>query len=156
MNTVKNIAKQRVQRLFLGALLTSGLSTRELLEMSRQLADDPTFLRDFSFLLQDVLHVLSPTSMAKKGQFDSYIHAFEAPERAYEIIKKRRLSKLRVLSIMQTVTPNIEEISPELSMRQIVEKFFSQASVQATEHFLALLGAPTKEDPYLRGITKRI
>ncbi len=145
--------REKVMRILLAALLDSSLSAGELAEIAEELSASPKFSWDLGELLRDVLGRLDMPVSGKMSNRDR--NTLDAL--AYSVISRRRLSKQTVIELMNAASGRkyIELMNSNQTTRELLNKFFNSASISEIRKFMEMLENPSKDDPYLQGITKR-
>jgi hypothetical protein len=152
--------REGLRRVLLTAVLKSDLTISEIQNLADEMSRSPDFSWEFGSLLRDVIDRVQKTGPRKEvGQKADPIPVLEV---AYQAIQRRRPSKKEVLEMMEEASPGIEELvkGAELSMRQILDHFFSVATASEAAKFLSRFGVDPgvqglREDAYLVGINRK-
>lgn len=144
--------EEKLNRIWLAALLESDLTSLELKQVANLLTSSPTFLWNFADLLGDVSRkisrkVESETSLKPNGVMDlDYVHS---------LVRSKRLSKKRLWEIMANIN---KKISPDIlespNNYHMLVNFFENSSASQFEDLIFKLQGGAGDDPYLAGISK--
>ncbi|WP_175869822.1 hypothetical protein [Burkholderia sp. BCC0397] len=153
---MKNEAnRQEIMRRMIGALLASGLSSRDLYLISENITRDQDFSYDLGRLLKDHLDIIGTTSPHKTSA--------TAPKdpswliSALEAVNRRGLSKKELISIIQKQTPLNASAATlnRLSAKEILLRAFENSSSAKISSLLNNLSEKIEPDMYLKGIEQR-
>ncbi len=149
--------RRKMMQALIDAITKSKFTESELREFENELAHNSAFLSDFSVLLRSVID--NATYQKASGKPISYSNNLDprSPwhQIAYEKIKKKRLSKNKVLEIMRFVAPYHRSKSiRNMPMYDLLDDFFNTTSQSAADEFLNALGVKNQNDEYLKGIIK--
>lgn len=147
--------KNELVRLFVGAVLTAIRSERELRLIASTLEREPTIAGEVAEVLRLALprtDVAAPKEVLGREEPPSHPLA----QAAYQAIQLEKISKTQVLDDIQAVTTKFDiNRLRTLSMKEILRRFFGDASVSDASKLLKRLGVNVTQDPYLRGIGDR-
>jgi len=152
------INEQEVLRKFLAALIGSTLSVRELQYAADQIQSSSKFSWALTKMLRNVSDEISQNYRDRPRYDEVGSDGFSGlSDLAIEIVKRRRLSKERVLNMIADAAPKgvLSRINPNDSMKAILEQFLASASQASAEKFLIKLGVTIGHDPYLTGINRK-
>ncbi len=144
-------ARQRAMRSFLGALLQSELSIREMQELSDDLMYN-SFGRELGAFIREAMTNV-PNFLHSSADFNPPI---PAQELAYDLITRRRMSKKAVQQLMSLASPGIKQrfLSSDGTLKDLIDEYFAMASSNESQKFLRILeGEPA--DAYMKGIARR-
>jgi len=106
--------------------------------------------------LKAAIDALSSVEAAERGPTSLY-HEREPEEDAYEIIKRRKLTKAQVLRVMELAGNRKSSLlsAPNLTLRETLSRFFASSSENEKYRFAELLEhANSKDDAFLKGILR--
>lgn len=152
------INEQEVLRKLLAALIGSTLSMRELQYAAEQIQSGSKFSWALSKMLRHVSDQIGQNYQDRPHYDEDRNDGLSGlSDLAIEIVKRRRLSKERVLNMIADVAPKgaLSRIDPNDPMKAILEQFLSSASQASAEKFLRKLGVTIGHDPYLTGINRK-
>lgn len=153
---MKTNLREKALRIILSSILTSDLSANDIHLLSQSLTKDRDFSWDLGTALKDIANRL-------------YLHSFEMKPydtndtsnviyEALSAIKRRRLSKKRLLEYMTQVSPDdtLFGLSTNVTVKELLTEFFNRKSSSSKSELLRLLQQSDKgEDDYLKGIMRR-
>jgi hypothetical protein len=150
---MRNATRERVVRILLAAFANSNLTIDELQEISDDLLGRPEFVLDLRSILQKVVHTLRDSSPKKRA----FGNDDDATQQILSIVKRRKLSKEKVSSLLAMVSPDAKYIGRNKgdSVTAMVVNFMLVSSENEKHRFLELLSPTGDSDPYLRGIIGR-
>lgn len=151
--------RERFTRALLSSLLGSNFTVNEMKSVALALATDDEFSRTLTGAIMGVVRGLDQGT----GKTDSENHRDDSDglmHAAIELIKSRRLRKDKVLSAIRTASPiagaNLSEKPAAYTVKQMVEQLYLTVGEERFGFFIRLLmGDPSKEDGYLKGIMER-
>lgn len=141
-------------RLIAGSLLTSVRSERELRMVTGVLETEPNLMGEVAEMLRAVLMVSGAPITKIPGTDEPPPHPLA--EVAYQAIQRQKITKGQLIDELISANPRIDP--PRLkgvSIRDILQRFFTEASVSEGTRLLKRLGINMSQDPYLRGINER-
>ena len=148
---MRHKTKERVMRILLASLLESDLSTRELKEVANGLTEQ-RFSWDFGKILHDTIMHLYDLEVDKQPPF----HQDEIENIAYEIVKRRKITKKLLTDFIGIVSQDLRRMVPfDPPVREILVDFFNLASREEANHLMEMLQEGKKADAYLKGIMQR-
>lgn len=153
---MKPNTQKRIFRAFVTSLLASDMTEAELREILSTTTHDSELAHEIKRGVAAALGVLHASDVHKEESFQP---RYEDPaETAYDIIKRRRLSKSSVFeTIKMTIGNKVRRnLSDDLTMRELLVSFYSVASKREQEMFVDLLGyGSSKDDAFLQGILRK-
>lgn len=148
--------RQRALRCFLGALLQSDLSPREMHEIAEAMKSGELG----SHLGEMILDIIQYSEVEPQKEIETPSMEFDVRssiiKAALDTVVKRRLSKKQVLQLMAIVSPEAASAQMRINstVRELIARFLKTASYADAMMFLNILeGEPT--DAYLKGISNR-
>jgi hypothetical protein len=143
-----------VTRLIVSSLLESDLSVAEVAELGKTLLNDRHFCEELGELLLTVADRIRHQAARGSPRDDDLDWEWFADAR--RIIKRRRLPKREILSVVAVLCPKIvTSLNEEMPVDQILRLLAKGAPRPVREEFLKWLeGVPGGGDPYLEGIMK--
>ncbi len=152
---MRGMLRDKALRVIISSLLISDLTANDLRMMSRSIMKDPSFLWDLATLLEQMVDKFN----LHKNEYDSESN-FETNElvsRALDAIQRRRLSKQKILKLMDRISP--ESVVPAetigIPIKKLITTYFGMNSPSRISDFVNALEGSDSEDPYLRGILNR-
>src|SRR5258708_22354897 len=145
--------RQRTIRFFIASILMSDLSEAEINVIAKELTRG-MLGKDIGEILREMVLV-----SAKSFDLDQHIKS-SAPStqayEAYEIAKRRRLSKKVLANYMAAASPHLPRkfFVSEAPLKDFLENYFEIAPSSEAAFFLNILKGELS-DPYLRGIVGR-
>jgi len=141
-------------RLIAGSLLTSVRSERELRMIAGVLETEPNLMGDVAEMLRAALAVSSAPMTKIPSSDELPLHPLA--EAAHQAMQRQKISKSQLLNEMVAIKPKLDPIQIKArSARDMLQRFFTEASVPDGAKLLKRLGINISEDPYLRGINER-
>lgn len=127
------------------AVLQSNLSTNELKLLSQELRRGQ--------LSDELAYMLDKVSEHFQGP-DKRNSRPELLIEAQRTIKERKISKSSLFNIIRSIDDSALSSSPSVqSMRQMLDRFFEDATDGQARKLLEILSSLDAPDPYLKGIT---
>jgi hypothetical protein len=155
---MKSRTRERAIRVLMSSLLRSNLTMGEMREISEALISGDSLAREVGLLLANIAEGVEETpylSRSKRSPDDRQ-SIQDLISEAVAIVRKRRLSKKDVLSLIGAVDPkaktNLQKRGGTIS--DMLNEFFRRAPQYTLLQFLELLRGPNPSDAYLRGILK--
>jgi hypothetical protein len=135
-----------ILRTMLGAVLQSNLSSSDLNYLSNELRRGQ--LPDELAFMIDQMGSHFRDEPASRNQ-NSYVSAAESR------IKSKRLPKDSLINIISSISNGDSfSINKNLTVREILERFFDSTSPNKADQLIEILDASGTSDPYLRGISE--
>ncbi len=153
---MKQSTQTRFIRAFMSAVLASGLTRQELVQLLNAFPHDQELDFAMKVGLKAAIDALSSVEAAERGPTSLY-HEREPEEDAYEIIKRRKLTKAQVLRVMELAGNRKSSLlsAPNLTLRETLSRFFASSSENEKYRFAELLEhANSKDDAFLKGILR--
>jgi len=150
--------EEHVLRLIISSILNSDLTMRELRDISKLLAGDDGFSLRLSNIINDILKSLNNNLSPRKNIKDSYLAEDNGKiEKALSLIRRKRLSKNKVLSLIEEISPSMLHLSSNnYTMHEILDTYFNLESDYNIDLFFKRLNsAKLLVDDYLRGIIEK-
>lgn len=150
---MNNRLRQRTIKNFIASVLMSDLSEMEIDEIAKELMRGDLG-REIGEILKEMVMISAKSFDLNQhiNRSDPSVHAYEA----YEIAKRRRLSKKALSNLMVTASPHLPKrfYASEMPLKDFLERYFEIVPVSEAAFFLNILnGEPS--DPYLKGIVSR-
>ena len=143
-----------IVRLIAGSLLTSVRNERELRLIAELLETEPALTQDVAEMLRTILPVPG-VSMSKVLKMEE-LSRNPLAEVAYQAIQRQKVTRSQLVDEIILVKPNIGQSRLKgVAVREILQRFFAEASVSESAKLLKILGINITQDPYLRGIGER-
>ncbi|MCI3134005.1 hypothetical protein [Phenylobacterium aquaticum] len=145
-------SRQRIFRSLLATILDSDLSPADIRDLSKELQSGP-----LSWELGHALEMLA-------GQLSvGDTHSLESSDPtddlqvALQLVKRRRIAKSKLGQIVKSLDHGMPlRRIEEVTIEEFLREFLSSATAAERSQLLSILDTPTKDDPYLAGIMKRI
>lgn len=148
--------EERLIRLILSSILSSDFTRRELRSISKSLnRDDSEFSSRLARTISDTLKSLDDNLSPQKNIPDAQpTKNSRNIEQTLSIIKRKRLSKHKILLLINRISPSMTNyLSEGSSMREILNDYFSQESFDKINLFFSQLNSESAlGDDYLEGI----
>ncbi len=152
--------QERAMRVLLSSLLESNLTVREMNDISNAFMDDGKFPQTFGQLIKNIVISMETNTrlLKQKPEITSLID--ESPVKtALLLIKKKHLLKNRVLEVLGTLSPDIQELidklPKKLSLTEILNRCYNEMPQQFNEFIDWLRGKQIPYDDYLEGILQK-
>ncbi|WP_228892972.1 hypothetical protein [Pseudoduganella aquatica] len=145
---------QSVLRRIVGSILSSNLSSREILDISRELTQSPELAFDLSRALR-----LSMQALDEEPDMHFESIASEAPwlPMLIDRIQRSKIPKKEIIGMLPQ--RHIDRISPatlqKMSLKDLLLRAFENSSPANINSFIKKIGMGTEPDPYLTGIEKK-
>lgn len=153
---MKLVTRKKFVRAFVSSVLSSELTENEVMEIVNEFPYDPELTQDIRRGLSTVLELIYSTGIHKNESIPlPFGESFDA---AYSIIKKRRLSKREILELIGLAVGNkgLKVFSENDSVKEILETFYSTASMREQNIFIELLNhGVVKDDAFLKGMLRK-
>lgn len=148
--------RERMIRLFLGALLGSDLSERDLESAMSEICTDASFLLDLRLALTQSLRRLGDQRALSDSVNEGPV-SLSIEDRIVDAIQRRRMSRATARDLMLAAVPDFRKVrvSNKMSLRAIIKEFLSTASANDARRLLQSIDSLGSEDPYLKGIVTR-
>ena len=156
---MKQNIRNKVIRMFTSAILASDLTANDIRKVANSLIHDNDFLWDLSSMFRDIAENLDRYSIKKRIAGYDYSGVSDPLSEALNIVKRKRLSKRRILEYINEISPNddLSSLGAERTTREILLNFFNRISNVEKSELLNLLetGVKGRGDEYLKGIMRR-
>lgn len=156
---MKQNIRNKVIRMFASSILASDLTANDIRKVANSLIHDNDFLWDLSSMFRDIAENLDTYSVKKRMAGYDYSGVSDPLSEALNIVKRKRLSKQRILEYINEISPNdnLSILDAKATVKQILLNFFNRKSNIEKSKLLELLetGGKGRDDEYLRGIMRR-
>lgn len=146
--------EQSILRRAVGAILSSSLSSREIIDFSNELVHSPNLAYDLAQALRmsmQVLDVEPVVHFEPLGQEPPWLPLI------VDRIQKSKLPKRAIIELLPQ--RHIGHISPmtqqKMSLKELLLRAFENASQSTINSFIRKIGVESEPDPYLTGIEKK-
>ena len=150
--------REKLIRIIVSSILSSDLTNTEIYNISNSLVKNEGLLLDLREILQDIANKLDIySSTSAKSQYTSF-HGNERFRKAMNVIKRKRISKNKIRSYIELISPNdlILRKADSTPVRELLEEYFNKKSENTQLELLNLLETDGKGgDEYLKGIMDR-
>ena len=150
--------RNKVIRMLTSAVLGSDLTASDIRKVANSLIHDRDFLWDLGSMFRGIAENIDRYS-AKRISNYSYSNVPDLLSEALTIVKRKRLSKQRILDYINEISPHDEPftLDSKATAEQILRNFFNRKSDAQRAKLLNLLeaGVKGKDDEYLRGIMRK-
>jgi len=148
-------ARDQFMRIFVGALVSSSLSRKEIESGLREIASSPSFTFELRATVLDALDRLERRYLPIESQ-EAVSLGMEYGDLLLRAIEVRRLSKEQVIRAMRAVNPRFPVTGKgKLGTRSLIAAFTRSSSANEQQQLLNLLASESDEDSYLRGILNK-
>ena len=155
---MKRDIRNKVIRMFASSIMASDLAANDIRKVANSLIHDRDFLWDLSSMFKGIAENIDRYS-AKRISNYSYSDVSDLLSEALAIVKRKRLSKQRILEYINEISPHDEPftLDSKATAEQILRNFFNRKSDVQRTKLLNLLetGVKGKDDEYLRGIMRK-
>ena len=156
---MKQNIRNKVIRMLASSILASDLTANEMRKVANSLIHDNDFLWDLGSMLKDMAEKLDKYSVKKRPADYNYSNISDILSEAMNIVKRKRLSKQRILEYITEISPNdrLYSLDTKMTMKEILLNFFNRKSNVEKSELLNLLetGVKGRDDEYLKGIMRR-
>ena len=156
---MKQNIQNEVIRMFASSILASDLTANDIRKVANSLIRDNDFLWDLSSMFKDIAKNLDTYSVKKRMSNYNYSDVSDLLSEALDIVKKKRLSKQRILEYISEISPNdnLSSLGAKITTKEILLNFFNRKSNVEKSELLNLLETRDKgrDDEYLKGIMRR-
>jgi hypothetical protein len=151
----RNASQQEFKRRIIGAILASGLTSREIDAFAADLIENPSSAVDLGLALRAHLNVLGAEQprMLPDSQ-STHANWLSAASKAME---KQGISKKELVSMIleQGVLPHSHSSLMRQSTRDLLNLYLQHSNATQSNALLKRLGSTVEPDPYLKGIEQR-
>ncbi|MCK4826504.1 hypothetical protein KA005_62760 [bacterium] len=156
---MKQHIRNKVIRMFASSILASDLTANDIRKVANSLIRDNDFLWDLGSTFKDIAENLDTYSVKKRMSNYNYSDVSDLLSKALNIVKRKRLSKQRILEYISEISPNdyLSSLDAKITIREILLNFFNRKSNVEKSELLNLLetGVKGRDDEYLKGIMRR-
>jgi len=156
---MKQNIQNEVIRMFASSILASDLTANDIRKVANSLIRDNDFLWDLSSMFKDIAKDLDTYSVKKRMSNYNYSDVSDLLSEALDIVKRKRLSKQRILEYISEISPNdnLSSLGAKITTKEILLNFFNRKSNVEKSELLNLLetGDKGRDDEYLKGIMRR-
>lgn len=156
---MKQNIRNKVIRMFASSILASDLTANDIRKVANSLMRDNDFLWDLGSMFKDMAEKLDKYSVKKRTSDYNYSDVSDLLSEALNIVKRKRLSKQRILEYISEISPhdNLSSLGAKITTREILLNFFNRKSNVEKSELLNLLetGVKGRDDEYLKGIMRR-
>ncbi len=152
---MKLTTREKLIRTILSSILSSDLSNKEIHSISDYLTRNEDIVLDLREILRDIANKLDIYSCISSKSDNPYSTVSKRIGDIFNIIKRKRISKNKIIDYMNILSPNIT-ISNRYSLQEIIEEYINNTSEDTNMKFINLLETGGKGgDEYLQGIMNR-
>lgn len=155
---MKLTTREKLIRTIVSSILLSDLTNNEIRSISSSLNRNEDILWDLREILRDVTNKLDIYSSTFSKSYDTSSPVKERIRMAMDIIKRKRISKIKIISYMESMSPSdlILHEANRVPVKTLIEKYFNSKSENAQSKLINLLETSGKGgDEYLKGIMDR-
>lgn len=150
--------REKLIRIIVSSILSSDLTNNEIHSISSSLNRNEDILWDLREILRDITNKLDIYSSTFSKSYDTSSPVKERIRKAMDIIKRKRISKIKIISYMELISPSdliLHEVN-RIPVKTLIEKYFNSKSENTQSKLINLLETGGKGgDEYLKGIMDR-
>lgn len=140
--------KNKAIRLLTSTLMSSNLTTRELIEISRALKNQDEFTRQLGYHLYKLITVTMDNDNDNESEGDE-----EKLDYVIRLLKSKNISKSKIVMLIDNILPGFEDYvsNQQLTVRSMLRMLQENTNEAGLDHLLDII----RNDEYLEHILEK-